>query len=80
MYLKKQEISLTITQQKKYDQIWNERMHITNEKGSYFATLNMLNVCEYLGSSSKVEKAYEIIKQNIKKKKKQLYFLITNQF
>ena len=43
MYLrKKQEISLTATQQKKYDQIWNERMHITNEKGSYFATLNML--------------------------------------
>ena len=44
VFEKKQEISLTATQQKKYDQIWNERMHITNEKGSYFYTLNMLRI------------------------------------
>jgi len=76
VFERKQEISLTITQQKKYDQIWNERMHITNEKGSYFATLNMLrDVCDHFeGSSSKVEKAYEIIKQNIKKEEKTIVF------
>ena len=72
----KQEISLTTTQQKKYDQIWNERMHITNEKGSYFATLNMLrDVCDHFeGSSSKAEKACEIINQNIEKEEKTIVF------
>ena len=76
VFEKKQEISLTITQQKKYDQIWNERMHITNEKGSYFATLNMLrDICDHFeGSSSKAEKAYEIIKQNINKEEKTIVF------
>lgn len=76
VFEKKQEISLTATQQKKYDQIWNERMHITNEKGSYFATLNMLrDICDHFeGSSSKAEKAYEIIKQNINKEEKTIVF------
>tara|TARA_Y100000389_G_C17469214_1_gene528686 strand:+ start:1312 stop:2934 length:1623 start_codon:yes stop_codon:yes gene_type:complete len=76
VFEKKEEISLTSTQQKKYDQIWNERMHISNEKGSYFATLNMLrDVCDHFeGSSSKAEKAYEIIKQNIQKDEKTIVF------
>jgi SNF2 family DNA or RNA helicase len=76
VFEKKEEIALTFTQQKKYNQIWNERMHITNEKGSYFATLNMLrDICDHFeGSSSKAEKAFELIKQNIEKDEKTIIF------
>ena len=76
----KKEIALTPAQQKKYDQIWNERMHITNEKGSYFATLNLLrDVCDhYEGYSSKAENAFQIIKDNIAKEEKTIVFSYYN--
>lgn len=76
----KKEIALTPSQQKKYDQIWNERMHITNEKGSYFATLNLLrDVCDhYEGYSSKAENAFQIIKDNIANEEKTIVFSYYN--
>ena len=55
-------------------------MHITNEKGSYFATLNLLrDVCDhYEGYSSKAENAFQIIKDNIAKEEKTIVFSYYN--
>ena len=76
VYENKLEIKLSESQQKKYEQIWNDRMHITNEKGSYFATLNLLrDVCDHFdGTSSKAEKAFEILQENIKLGEKTIVF------